>query len=336
MIRSVAPVDLWSLRRKPRSQLVLYNEALLAQAHRPFWFAAQCLLRGTGRDRAMAVYAERGRAAIAQAQGRYGRPEQDILYLASLGPQPQGLPSDHDIWYRLLEQICYSAGQHQVQRLFTALSSHVDVREIFRQLGFQAYTHTHVLHLSGPDWDQGTSLAPMRHQARRDHWAIHKLYGAITPHIVQQAEARNPRVWALPLAQRLNGVRRRAWVLGPEDDLLAYLHLSSGISGHVFYLLIQPDAREHMPAVLRFGLAQITDSRPVYLVLREYQQELLAPAQDLGFEPIGEQTLLLKNIVVPVRRPMLVPGFEAKLEPKITAPRISAPREDSNPYARTT
>jgi hypothetical protein len=70
------------------------------------------------------------------------------------------------------------------------------------------------------------------------------------------------------------------------------------------------------------------------VLLREYQSELLAPAQDLGFQPIGEQSLLVKHTVVPVRRPLLVPSLEPGLEPQVPAPRIAAPREDAHPYVR--
>lgn len=336
MIRSVAPGDLWSLRRKPRNQVMLYTEGMLAQAHRPVWFALRCLLQGNGRDCFMAVSQERGSTAIVQAAGRSGRPEQDVVYLSTVGSQAARLPSDYDLWFRLLERLCINAGHHHVQRLYAAApSQHNEVREIFRQLGFQAYAHTTLLHLSGPDWDQRTTLAAMRVQSRRDHWAIHKLYGAVTPHLVQHAEVRNARHWSLPMRQRLGGQRRTAWVLGPDDDFVAYLRLTSGISGHVFTMLVRPDARDQAVDVLRFGLAQLSDTRPVYLVLREYQEELLAPSQDLGFQPIGEQALLVKSMVVAVRRPLLVPSFEPALESQATAPRISTPREDSQPYVRS-
>jgi hypothetical protein len=329
MIRSVAPGDLWSLRRKPRNQLLLYTEGLLAQPHRPVWFGLRCLIAGNGRERTTLVYRDRGSSAVVQAQGRSGRPEQDILYLASTGARTPRSPSDHDLWFRLIERLCTYAGQSHVQRLYAAIPSAAnDVREIFRQAGFQAYANAQILHLSGPDWDQGTTLAAMRMQARRDHWAVHKLYGAVTPHLVQHAEVRNARHWALPLNQPYASRRQVAWVLGPDDDLTAYLRLVSGATGNVLTLLVRPDARDLVVDVLRFGLAQITDSRPVYLVLREYQGELLAPAQGLGFQPIGEQTLLMKSTVQWVRRPLLVPSFEAGLEPQVTVPRISTLRED--------
>ncbi len=335
MIRSVAPGDLWSLRRKPRNQVVLYTEALLAQAHRPAWFALRCLLQGNGRDMSTAIYRERGVGAVVQAHGRSGRPEQDVVYLATMGARASTMLSDYELWYRLLERLAQNAGYHQVQRLYAAVpSQHSELREIFRQVGFQVYAHSTILHLSGPDWDQGTTLAPMRPQSRRDHWAVHKLYGTTTPHLVQHAEVRNARNWALPMTQGWAGPARSAWVLGPDDDLVAYLRLASGPAGHVFSVLVRPDAREGAVDVLRFGLAHLSDTRPVYLLLREYQGELVAPAQDLGFQPIGEQSLLVKHTVVPVRRSLLVPSLEPGLEPQVPAPRISAPREDAHPYVR--
>ncbi len=330
MIRSVAPGDLWSLRRKPRNQVVLYTDGLLAQAHRPAWCALHCMLQGNGRDRTTLIMQERGTSAVVQSLGRSGRPEQDVVYLGTSGTRATRLPSDYDIWFRLLEQLCAHAGHAYVQRLYAAAPcQHTEVREIFRQLGFQAYTHTTILQLSGPDWDQRTTLAPMRMQARRDHWAVHKLYGVVTPHLVQHAEVRNARHWSLSLSPHFGRQRQVAWVLGPDDNLTAYLRLTRKVSGHVFSLMVRPDMRDQVVDVLRFGLAQLSDARPVYLVLREYQADLIEPCYALGFQPIGEQALLVKSMVVAVRRPLLVPTFEPGLEPRVIAPRISAAREDT-------
>ncbi len=338
MIRAVAPGDLWALRRKPRTQVVLYNEALLVQPHRPLWFSLRCLFQGVGRERAMMVYRDRGVSASVQSQARNGRPEQDILYLSVQGPDDNHLPSDHDLWFRLIERLCFAVSASHVQRLYTAIwRDQVELREIFRQLGFQTYTHRYTLQLSGPDWDQGTTLSPMRVQSRRDAWAIHKLYGAVTPRMVQQVEVRTPRAWMLPITERWQVNRRRAWVLGPQDDLHAYLHVLSGPEAHVFSLLLHPSMRDIIADVVRFGLAQLMDSRPVYLLLREYQQELLIPMQNLGFEPMSEEALLVKNTVVPVRRSRLVPAFETKsLDAPVSVPSISIPKEDSNSYVTTT
>lgn len=337
MIRSVSPGDLWTLRRKPRNQIVLYNESLLVTYHRPFWFALRCVLQGTGRDRSMLVYRDRGVCASVQAKGRGGRPEQDVTCLSVRGCGGNDAPSDYDIWFRLLERLCIEAGLNHVQRLYTAVWGHQDeIREIFRQLGFQPYTNTIIMQLSGPDWDQGTTLSPMRPQARRDAWAIHKLYGIVTPHRVQQAEVRTPRFWMLPLTQRWNLCRCRAWVLGPEDNFYAYLHVLSGPVSHVMSLMIHPSVRDKATDVVRFGLSQILDSRPVYFMVREYHHDLLRPVQSLGFEPVNEQSLLVKSMVVPIRRTVLLPAFETQIwaDTRVSVPSISSSTEDSHSYVR--
>lgn len=335
MIRPVTLGDLWAVRRKPRAQMVLYNEALLAQPHNALLYTLRGALLGAGREGATYVFRERGRTALVQALGRSWRPEQDIVYFAAFGAASRMAPSDHDVWFRMLEQLCAQAARSHVQRIFAPLGhAHEELREVFRQVGFHAYTRQTVLQLAGPDWDQRTTLAPMRAQGRRDAWAIHKLYGSTTPHLVQHAEARTARAWMLPLAQRWSRRRRHGWVLGPDDDLVAYLHATSGPSAHVFSLLMRPDARDNATEVLRFGLAHLQDARSVYLILRDYQEELLAPLQDLGFQPIGEQSLLVKSTVVPVRRPVLLPALEPGREPRVTIPSIAAPGEDAIPYVR--
>jgi hypothetical protein len=329
MIRPVTPGDLWTLRRKPRSQVWLYNEAMLARPHRQFSFALRCLIEGSSRDGATLVYRERGMRAAAQAVGRSGRPEQDIVMLSAYGGG-NGHPTDADAWFRLMEAICFQAGQRRVQRLYAALSQrHEELREIFRQLGFAGYTQQVVMRLEGPDWDQGVTLAPMRPQARRHDWAIHRLYGTITPHLVQQAEARVARDWQLPLTEGWRRSPRRGWVLGTDDNLIAALRLTSGPAAHVLTLLIHPDSRDIVTDVLRFGLGQISDRLQVYLLLREYQSELLAPASDLGFQPIGEQALLFKQTTVEARRPSLLPALEPRVEPRGPIPTISSLGEDA-------
>lgn len=302
---------------------MLYNEAMLALPHRPFWFALSCALEGSSHARTSFFYHERGMQAQVQAVGRGRRPEQDIVMLSAYGGG-RGHPTDPDVWFRLLEALCIHAGQRQVQRLYAALSQrHDELREVFRQLGFACYAQQTVMRLEGPDWDQGTTLATMRPQSNRDVWAIHKLYGAVTPRPVQEAEAREARAWMLPMNHKWRRLRRRGWVLGAEDNLTAYLLLTSGPAAHFLTLLVQPDARDITTTILRFGLGQISDTLPVYLLLRGYQSELMLPAEDLGFQPIGEQALFMKRTTVAARRSILTPALEPIPEPRAPIPTIS-------------
>ena len=335
MIGPATPSDLWTLRRKPRSLVLLYNEQMLAKPYRWFWCAVRGMIEGSGYHGATMMLRERGVRAVAQTLGRSGRPEHDIVLLAAYGGG-RGSPTDPDMWFRLIEQITIQAGRAQVQRLYAALSqSNLELREIFRQLSFTHYTTQSVLRLEGPDWDQGTTMAPLRPQTQRSLFAIQKLYGLITPRPVQQAEVREGRTWKLSGSRR-NRAPMRGWVLGSDDNLSAYLHLTSSSAGHVFTLLLHPEARDIMTDVLRFGVGQISDDLPVYLLLREYQRELVLPATDLGFQPIGEQALLVKHTTVQVRQPILRPIADPLLEPRTPIPTISSIQEDTRVYVRST
>jgi hypothetical protein len=329
MIHPATPGDLWTLRRKPRSTVMLYSEPLLARPHRWLLVALRSILRAHPRDSLTFVARERNLRAVAQSLGRPGRAEHDLVLLSAYGGGP-GTPTDPDIWFKLLEALCFYAGRASVERVFAALSQrHDELREIFRQLGFVGYSHQTVMRLQGPDWDQGTTLAPMRPQRRSDIWAIHKLYGRVTPRPVQQTEHRDSRTWTLPRARLWGAPAVRAWVLGPQDEISAYVHLTSGPIAHVLTLLLQPDRREITTDVLRFGLGQISDDLPVYLLIRDYQRELLLPAEDLGFQPIGEQLLLCKQTAVTVRRPVIAPALEPLLDPRLPATTISSFDEDA-------
>lgn len=335
MIRSVRMSDLWALQRKPRSSVMLYNEDMLAAPYRPRWFTLQRTIQGSSPAGAALVLEDQGIQALVHAMRRRQRLELDIVMLAAYGAE-QRTPTDPDIWFRLLETLCIQAGQHHVQRLYAGLSQrHDELREVFRQLGFHCYAQQTVMRLEGPDWDQGTSLAAMRPQSQRDIWSIHQLYGAITPRPVQQAEAREARSWKQALTQSWQRKQRRAWVLGRDDALDAYIAQISGPAAHVMTMLIRPEARELTTSVLRFALGQISDELPVYLLLRDYQSELMLPASDLGFHPIGEQALLVKQTTVSVRRPMLTPALEPGIEPRAPLPTISLLDEDRRPYVRS-
>lgn len=311
---------------------MLYNERVLAEPYRLFWVAARCAVEGSGTNHVSFITNQRGVHGLVQAIGRYRRPEMDIIQLATYG-EARITPTDRDLWFQLLQALIQHAGKQYVQRVYAALSQrHDELREMFRQLGFGCYAHQTVLRLEGPDWDQGTDVAAMRPQARRDVWAIHKLYGVITPRPVQQAEARASRDWMLPLTNPWWTVRRRAWVSGPEDDLNAYLSMTSGTSAHILTLMVRSEERDQIIPVLRYGLGQISDSLPVYLLLRDYQQELLLPSGDLGFQPVGEQALLWKQTTQPVRRSILAPALEPLSEPRAPIPTISLLDEDVRPY----
>lgn len=334
MSRLLTPTDVLTLRHKPRSLALLNEDALLLQRHRPFLFGLRSLVANNSRFTTY-VQHEGSISGVLHACSRESRPEQQVVALATYGPTHQ-LPTDHDIWFRLLEAHVVQSAQQQIQRLYvTQPGANTEMGEIFRQSGYTSYARQILLRLDGPDWDQGTRMATMQPQSRHDVWGVHQLYGQITPRPVQHAEAKAARDWMLPLQTPWNGVKLRAWVLRNADHISASLRVRSGRQAHLMHLLIDPNARDLATDIVRFGISQIADTLPIWLILREYQEELLWSAQDLGFQPIEEQSLWVRHNVRFMRRSAFARVLEPTRESGSPIPSIVPASEQARLYART-
>jgi hypothetical protein len=310
MSRLLTPIDLFGLRRKARSLVVLDGDISLLRRHRVVLLAVRSILENHS-THSTTVVGNGPISAILQARLRHLRPERELMALASYGPD-QRYPSDHDMWFNLLESHVVQSARDRIQRLYATLDNqHADLTEIFRQSGYAPFSRQLLLRLDGPDWDQGTRIAIMQPQTRHDVWGIHQLYGQTTPRPVQLAEAKTARDWMLPLATPWERTKQRAWVQRHTDQIVASLRIQSGREAHVMHLLVQPSARDEVPDMLRFGMSQIADTLPIWLVLRDYQEDLIWSAQDLGFQPFSEQSLLVRHNVAFIRRP----AFARVLEP---------------------
>lgn len=313
MIRAVGPADLWALRQAPLRQQTLYTEQVLAEHHRPFWFALRSMLGEQRADRVTWISHDVDGMAVLQARGRAGRREQDVIYLASSRPHERHI-SDYERWFQLLERWTATAAAAQIERLYAALPQrHDELREIFRQAGFHVYTQQLILQWSAADGNHGTAPVAMRPQARRDPWAMQRLYGVVTPKPVQMIEARTAGSWAGAAA----GLRQRSWVLERGDALAAILQVRSGRAGHAVTLLIHPDERAQTADILRYGLAQIGMTRPIFLLLRSYQHDLLEGAEQLGFHLLGEQDVVVRTTAQTIRRPVFAPVLEHTLRARL-------------------
>lgn len=329
MIRPVRLTDLVEMRRLPYARIDLRNEITLAGSHRPLGFALRCALP-FGHDRHTVVYQDHGVRGYVQGVCRPNTAEADLLYLAAQ-PLHHGVrqPTDPDVWHHLLSDFIGRMGSRQIERIYAPLPSNSSSDEVFRQLGFQSYANRQVWRALTPDVAEGSAIIALRPQQRRDPYAIHRLYEAITPAPVIRFEGRTARSWQLPVVRsRPNGVRQRSWVLGRDgrDDVLrAAIHVWQGRFAAVISLLIDPAERGLASAVLRFGLTQVATAHQgaVYVLLPEYHGELGHDLAEIGFEHLGDQRLTVKTTTVALRKPLLRPVLEGSLE-VITRPSVSS------------
>ena len=115
MNRVLTPPDVLTLRHKPRALALLHPDAMLLTAHRPFLYGIRSLLSTHGRYSSSFIR-DGAVSAVLHAQAPVTRPERALVALASYGPEMR-YPSDHDIWFRLLEAHVIDSGNQQVQRL---------------------------------------------------------------------------------------------------------------------------------------------------------------------------------------------------------------------------
>ncbi len=316
--------DIWALRRKPQRRVFLYTPFMLATSYRVYTHFLRSLMGPLGQHFMTLVLRDGGLRGIIQARRRPHTPEVDLLYLTAYKKQRQSIIGEGDIWFRLVEDVLRRAGEGRIERIFAAVGTRFeDVAEILHQLAFQAYGQQRLWILAEPAVETGTTLRALRRQRSRDAHAIHQLYCSLTPRHVQQAELRRPASWQLNRRQ-LN-YRERGWVLGDDQSLTVCIQVQTGVRGHVIRLLIAPHLRDEASALLRYVLSQLSEARPVFVLIHSYQSELEAALEDTGFSLRGEQTLFVKHLALRIKQPSLLPRFRRTEPLELTGPLPNLP-----------
>lgn len=218
----------------------------------------------------------------ASVQARIGQDNNawDVAYLAAWQPDAA------DDWSGLLAALGAAASRQGVLRLLAAVPGEEHL-ELFRRVGFTPFAEETILVYEGPT-PAVTPNAAVRPLQREDLWIVQRLYAALTPPLVQQAEG--GRLWTGDLSEE-------TWLWPGDNGLCACLQRQHSPHGCRLRLLLDPACRERAPDLLAHAL--VGAPQPVYLVLRSYQGELLEVARRIGFSHYAEQVLLVKQLAVP-------------------------------------
>jgi hypothetical protein len=265
------------------------------------------------------VYEERGKAiALVQAEERHRRAEWDVVELAASGSDDEAcLYPDLDLWRRLLEYLCFAAGQRGVRRLFARVPEGLSEIQVFHDIGFYTFSHEHILgrdltgNLPFPD-------APIRPQRPKDSWGIQRLYSTLTPRWVQEAEALTSASWDIGVPRlRRRRAREIGYVWEEDDRVVGYLRMTASKDGYLLKVLTHPNRREVLEPILQYGLAGLSNAGQVqvYSYVREYQSDLSRTLEEMEFNLVGNQSLLVKHTTARVRqwRVAPVPARDKKL-----------------------
>lgn len=250
---------------------------------------------------------------LAQVRARPGRPERDVVFMS---PRLDAGNGTHAIWQRLLTYLCVQTAERGSLRIYARLPLQSDELQLFKNVGFLEYSQEDIYKL-----DQSVNRAmlhsalALRPQQPSDGWGLQKLYAALTPRAVQNAEGSAQGQWALTPHHWSQPGRRSGYVWEVGGEILGALHIRSGKRGFWIRTLLHPDTLDNVEALCQAGL-KLTIHRPdlpVYFAFRQYEAGWRHILPELGFEPLTSQVLVAKPMTVRVREKAsaLIPALEA-------------------------
>lgn len=284
----------------------------------------------------MFVYEQDGRiAGLIRVERESARDEWTIVELDAIGAADAG-----DVRFRLVQQLLREGGKRGALRFHVACADADGNVELFMQAGFARYGDENILFqppddpLPEPMSEAVATRERIRAAVPLDALALARLYATATPQPVQRLEAvrlvdweRQGRDWRVPrssLAPILRFADVEAFVQESPDggrdgtalDALIQVGVAKEDQPHYLKVMARPG---HDPAALiEYGLGVISartqrgqgqrHDRGVIAPVRTYESPIDRRLEDAGFGSIATVTLLLKETVVRVAEPALVPA----------------------------
>jgi hypothetical protein len=276
-------------------------------------------------------------AGLVRVERENWRDDWTIVELDAIGPSGPGAPSGPgEIRFRLVQQILREGQKRGAARFHVACADADDNVELFMQADFARYGEERVLYRP-PDqplpkaWaDAAATKARIRPARPIDANALMQLYASVTPAPVQRLEAfripdweRQGSNWRVPrssLAPILRFADIDAYVQEAADGvrLDGFLQIGVAREDQPHYLRLLGRSDVDLGDLVGFGLGEIArqtekngTGRPNHGVLapvRTYESPADRRLEEAGFAEIATVTLLLKETLVRVAEPALVPA----------------------------
>jgi hypothetical protein len=272
-------------------------------------------------------------AGLLRAERDSPRDEWTVVELDAVGDMDAG-----DVRFRLVQHLLRDGGKRGAVRFHVACGDVDDNVELFMQAGFIRFGDEHVLFrepedpLPAPLPDDEARAARIRPAAALDAVPLSRLYASVTPAPVQRLEAvrihdweRQGRDWRVPrssLAPILRFADVDAFVQesegggkdGTQLDAFAQVGVAKEDQPHYLKVMARPEASAE--AIIRYALgviaARADGSTPhrqgVLAPVRTYEAPIDRRLEEEGFASIATVTLLMKETLVRVAEPRLVPA----------------------------
>ena len=278
-------------------------------------------------------------AGLVRVERENWRDDWTIVELDAIGPSggAAGVArGPGEIRFRLVQQILREGQKRGAARFHVACADADDNVELFMQAGFARYGEERVLYrppeppLPGPWTEEEAAAARIRIARPADAPALMQLYTQVTPAPVQRLEAfripdweRQGSNWRVPRSS-LAPILRFADIEGYVQDgadgvrIDGFIQIGVAREDQPHYLRLLGRSDVDLGDLVRFGLGEIArqtakngTNHPNHGVLapvRTYEAPADRRLEEAGFAEIATVTLLLKETLVRVAEPGLVPA----------------------------
>ena len=272
-------------------------------------------------------------AGLLRVERESSRDEWTVVELDAVGGLDAG-----DVRFRLVQHLLRDGSKRGAVRFHVACADADDNVELFMQAGFMRYGDEHVLYrppamdLPAPMTDDEAASSGIRSATPLDAVPLSRLYASVTPQPVQRLEAirvldweRQGKDWRVPrssLAPILRFADVEAFVQrsprggkdGTQLDGFVQVGVAKEDQPHYMKLLARPDA--DVVPLLRYSLGVIAaradadrvHRQGVLAPVRTYEAPLDRRLEEEGFASVATVTLLMKETLVRVAEPRLVPA----------------------------
>jgi hypothetical protein len=252
-------------------------------------------------------------------------------------------PLAADVRWSLLRAMIDEATQHNMARIHAACSDVPENMELFGQLGFMAYAAEEIWYrppetapqarswlrvrlaggaASGPATDHVTDGATaLQEVGPSDAWHLFDLWTHTTPPAIARLEAYGATDWepvghegVVPrssLNPLLHFSAVNAWLLPDGARAAGFAQHGACREGPHYLRFLVRDGTDGL-TFLQASLAAIGNEAAAAGILspvRTYEAAGRLAATAAGFEPIGEVTMLVREVRAEVRQPAMVPAI---------------------------